>query len=283
MNQYPTVTRESKAFEQSLIARTKMGDSNARDLVLWSLTRLLKPIVMRLAHNNYVPGFVNDLIQDTWEDVSRSLGYFEIGHEAWFSTYLLQYIRGAIFVKILRYRSILSIGRGAASRYAKLKCIQREHWEKHKLDPSWEELSILSGISLATVRRMFMAQKAWVSFDDQEQNWKLSSERVRSYLPWQRIKATKDPYELLDNSFKRNAIEELLLDALDSKVISRKELYVILKRHNDLFGEKPWHFTRIGKSLGVSRERARQLYHRVMRRLSHWYMTKRLLENYWSQ
>jgi RNA polymerase sigma-32 factor len=253
---YPQQTREE---ELELVKQGREGDEVARDTLVRAHLRHV--VAIALKYRRYgLP--VADLVAEGNFGVVHALSKFEPDRGTRFVTYAAYWIRAYILNYIIRSWSLVGVGSGALRSKTFFK-LRRERVRITNLvgeGPEADEL-LAKTMNLpvekvtAMVRRL---ESRDLSLDAQV--WDDSATTVLDTL----VSAGNDQEQQLGDSEQRVSMQAVVRDSL--KHLDKRERYIVEKR---LMAdrEEELSLAEIGRRLGVSRERARQLEARARRKL----------------
>lgn len=254
----PLLEREHEA---ELARRWKdKGDERAMHELVRSYTRLV--IAAAAKYKNYgLP--LGDLIQEGNIGLMQAVNRFEPEREVRFSTYAAWWIRASIQDYILRNWSIVRTGTTAAQKslFFNLRRLRSKidgAATEHGLTTDGrEKISKILGVRIKDVETM----EARMSGGDQSLNAMLSEDgedEFQSFLPDTR----PNPEEIVIGTKDSKTRSEWLNSAL--RTLSDREQRIIKERHLQYDTVT---LEELGKKLGVSKERVRQLEARAMQKL----------------
>jgi RNA polymerase sigma-32 factor len=253
---YPQQTREE---ELELVKQCHQGSEVARDRLVRAHLRHV--VAIALKYRRYgLP--VADLVAEGNFGVVHALSKFEPDRGTRFVTYAAYWIRAYILNYIIRSWSLVGVGSGALRSKTFFK-LRRERVRITNLvgeGPEADEL-LAKTMNLpvekvtAMVRRL---ESRDLSLDAQV--WDDSATTVLDTL----VSAGNDQEQQLGDSEQRVSMQAVVRDSL--KHLDKRERYIVEKR---LMAdrEEELSLAEIGRRLGVSRERARQLEARARRKL----------------
>jgi RNA polymerase primary sigma factor len=246
---YPLITRED---EVALAQRIRQGDQDALDKLVRSNLRFVVSVAKKYQNQGVS---LSDLINEGNLGLIRAAHKFDETKGIKFISYAVWWIRQAILSALARQgRTVrVPLNRTAdLSRIIKASEILRQ---KLNREPSPEELSQLTGLSVDVVQSLAALITSDVRLDapmDPEGDRSLIERFVADEMP--------DTEEEAMNRFLTDEIEQALstLPPRDAKV---------LRLYFGLEGGREHTLEEIGSMLGVTRERVRQLRDRALKRL----------------
>lgn len=254
---YPQHTREE---EQELVqAYREQGNEAAREALVRAHLRHV--VAIALKYRRYgLP--VADLVAEGNFGIVHALSKFDAGRGTRFVTYAAYWIRAYILNYIIRSWSLVGVGSGALRSKTFFK-LRRERVRITNLVGEGPEADELLGKAMnmttekvtAMVRRL---ESRDLSLDAQV--WDDSATTVLDTL----VAPGNDQEQQIGDRESRVNVEALVRDSL--KHLDKRERYIVEKR---LMADREDELSlaEIGRRLGVSRERARQLEARARRKL----------------
>lgn len=254
---YPQQTREEEL--ELVKAFREQGSEPARDALVRAHLRHV--VAIALKYRRYgLP--VADLVAEGNFGVVHALSKFDATRGTRFVTYAAYWIRAYILNYIIRSWSLVGVGSGALRSKTFFK-LRRERVRITNLvgeGPEADEL-LAKSMNLPTEKVTAMVRRLEsrdLSLDAQV--WDDSATTVLDTL----VAPGNDQEQQVGDQEVRLSVEELVRDSL--KHLDKRERYIVEKR---LMAdrEEELSLAEIGRRLGVSRERARQLEARARRKL----------------
>lgn len=240
--------------EKELFRRISLGDEDARVKLVEHNLRLVIPIARSYSGNGLS---FSDLVQCGNEGLVIASRKFDPNKNNRFSTYAVWWIRQSIDRSIADYGRAIRVPAHMHETMIKVnKAIRNYQLVNDGKNPSNEELSILTGIDKDKIKR------AKDSFD--------SIISLSSPVCGDEKKTLEDVIvdnnSLIDEDREEIDKESLINEMILRAKLSEKEIYVI-KCRNGFFG-KILSLDEIGKELGVTRERIRQIEKKSLQKLA---------------
>ena len=237
---YPLLTA---AEEVALAKRIERGDTAAKERMINSNLRLVISIAKRYQGHD-VP--LGDLVQDGVIGLNRAVEKFDWRRGFKFSTYATWWIRQACQRAISNQSKTIRVPTHVHERRVKLARVRNELQIKLGREPTREELAEAAEISLLHVDEALDAAEAPVSL-----NQPVGSEDDGEFGDLFGDANADDPEEEALDSLQQLAVREGVAR------LPERERRVLELRFG--LGCQPQPLEAIGKELGISRERVRQV------------------------
>jgi RNA polymerase primary sigma factor len=237
---YPLLTA---AEEVALAKRIERGDAAAKERMINSNLRLVISIAKRYQGHD-VP--LGDLVQDGVIGLNRAVEKFDWRRGFKFSTYATWWIRQACQRAISNQSKTIRVPTHVHERRVKLARVRNELQLKLGREPTREELAEAAEISLLHVDEALDAAEAPVSL-----NQPVGSEDDGEFGDLFGDANADDPEDEALDSLQRLAVREGVAR------LPERERRVLELRFG--LGCQPQPLEAIGKELGISRERVRQV------------------------
>jgi len=253
----PLLTRE---HELELARRWRhQGDEAALHELVSSYTRLVVSTASRFRHYGLPSG---DLVQEGIVGLMQAAARFEPERDVRFSTYAAWWIRSAMQDYILRNWSVVRTGTTAAQKslffnLRRLRAKLEDGAKPHLDDADRSQIAEELRVNTSDVEAMEMRLAA----SDQSLNATISVEGEDS---WQDFLADERPSPddtvsgTLDNAKVAAWLKESLAE------LNEREQVIIRERR---LTEESCTLEDLGKVLGISKERVRQIEHRALQKL----------------
>lgn len=241
IRRYPMLTPEQ---ERQLARRCAQGDQQAIVELVNANLRLVVSMARQYAGRG-IP--LLDLIQEGSIGLLAAARKFDYTLEYRFSTYATKWIRQGISRCILNHGGVIRVPVHTAERIQRLEKLQKSLHQTLGTEPTLEQLARESGMEPEKVSQLLTLAPEVCSMDIA--TGEEGEDTLKELL---RDARTPDPQEDLVRRELRQTMDQLL-SALDER--QRK----VLRMHYGLEDGICYSLEQIGKTLGVSKERARQL------------------------
>jgi RNA polymerase primary sigma factor len=238
---YPLLTA---AEEADLAKRIERGDAEAKERMINSNLRLVVSIAKRYRGHGLS---LLDLIQEGIIGLIRAVEKFDYRKGFKFSTYATWWIRQAVQRGVANKSRTIRIPVHIAERAQKLARAERELVQRLERQPTDEELAKATRLSLKHIRETREAARAVTSLDrpvGEDDDASLGDLFASEHAP--------PIEEVVDISLR----DEALRHALGELPERQRQ---ILELRYGLSGGDPESLEAIGRRLGITRERVRQL------------------------
>lgn len=261
ISKYPPLTAEE---EKKYIERAKRGDKVAIEKLILSNLRFVVEIASKYRGMGVS---LEDLINEGNLGLLKAIKHFDPRKGVRFLSYAIWWIRQSIMKTLDEQSQLIRIPSDQKAKIRKIKKAEKEFFQKYGEIPSVKELSKLTGISEKEIKTSFEIFQKEFSLDRP-----LVESEKRSWEEILEQKALPSPEEY----FRQEYVKEKIKEAM--KTLDEKERKII----NLYFGledDVPRTLEEIGKVMGISRERVRQLKERALLKLRK-SLDKTLLKSY---
>ncbi len=238
--------------EEDRIARlARAGDGAALDLLVRANLRFVVSVAKKY-QNRGMP--FADLIQEGNVGLVTAARKFDPDQGVKFISYAVWWIRQAILAALARHGRSVRLPLNRATELARMTRVREELRQSLRRDPSADEIAEIAELDMATVEMLQMLNVAEVRLDAPV--------------------GSSDDNQLVDRFL---VDESSLEEVLEAKLLKEKVAQAlqglkprdarVVRLYYGLQGEEEHTLEEIGKLLGVTRERIRQLRDRALREL----------------
>jgi RNA polymerase primary sigma factor len=250
IGRYPLLTKEQ---EVELAKRVERGDAEAKEQMINSNLRLVVSIAKRYQGHGLS---LLDLVQEGIIGLIRAVEKFDWRKGFKFSTYATWWIRQAVQRGVANKSREIRVPVHIVEREQRITRAERQLTPKLGRTPTDEELAKAARITPTQVREVREAARAVTSLDRP-----IGEE---SGTTFQDLVAGEE--ESTEQEVTVSLAQEALHDALDDLPARERE---VLKLRYGLNGDRdPASLEEIGRRLGVTRERVRQIEAEALERLA---------------
>ena len=247
---YPLLTA---AEEVELAKRIERGDKEAKDLLVNSNLRLVVSIAKRYQGHGLM---LLDLIQEGIIGLIRAAEKFDWRKGFKFSTYATWWIRQAVQRGVANKARTIRIPVHIAEREQRIARVERELIAELERAPTDREIAERSKLPLKQVREVHAAARAVASLD--KPVGEDDSASFGDLFP----SSDATPDEQVEVELTEKALHEAIAE------LPEREQQILKLRYGLNGNEDPKSLEEIGRILGVTRERVRQLESEALRRLA---------------
>jgi len=248
--------------EAKLAVRIRKGDKKALEKLVNANLRFVVSVA-RNYQNQGLP--LSDLINEGNLGLIRAAKRFDEKKNFKFISYAVWWIRQAILQALAEQSRIIKLPLNRVGTIHKIGKMQSRLEQKYRRLPNVEELAAELNIDVAEVQDTLKIGNSHMSLDAPLQHGEDS--RLMDVLQ-------DEDQELPDNGLMEVSLQEEITKTLDT--LSEREKEVVRLYFG--IGEETSHtLEEIGQRFNLTRERARQIKEKALRRLKHSSRSKRLL------
>ena len=246
----PPLTPEE---ERELVKRAKRGDKEAIEKLIYAH---LKAVVNMARHYHGYGVPLGDLINEGNLGLLRALQRFDPKRNVRFLSYAIWWVRQAIMKALNEQSRLIRISSEQRTKLKRIREKERDMIQELGEEPTIEELAKELGIEPSEIKKAYRLITSEVSLDAPI----FPGEEKQTLLDILDQDALPSPEETYEKAERAKILKEIIkeLPPRDQR---------ILRLYFGLEDGKPRTLEEIGRELGISRERVRQLKARALKTL----------------
>ena len=253
IHKYPTLTHKETI---ALIHKIRAGDADAREYLINCNLKFAFFIAIKFARYG-VPVF--DLVQQANLGLITAADKFSVNHGTRFTTYAVFWIKYFVMKYINNSTRAVSFTPFILSEISKVNATRQQYASEHQTAPSDDELSTMTEIPIARIKYLNLLNFECVSLED-----KPNEEMEGTYLNLLSTDMIGDdpllPFHLSEC--------HRLLEPFLARLTERERLVISFRFGlEDNYANRFYKLDEVGKFMGISKERVRQLENNALARL----------------
>ncbi len=247
---YPLLTAEE---ERELIRKAKQGDIEARNKLINSNLRYIYKMAKKYSGMG-IP--ISDLINEGVLGLIKAIEKYDLKRRVRLLTYATSWIRQSMMKALTEQSRAIKLNSTAKGKLDRIRRAIEDYFQKYQREPSDEELAEMTGMSIDEVKEVMNIYRGQFSIDEL-----IGGEEGRT------IEETfPDPFEEeIEEKIQKEERINRFMEILERELNERERKIVI--EYYGLHLGKPKTLEEIGKELGISRERVRQIKERALKKL----------------
>jgi RNA polymerase primary sigma factor len=251
IDEYPLLTREE---EIGLSKRIKKGDQEALEILARSNLRFVVAVALKYQNMGLT---LTDLISEGNLGLMRAAQKYDANRKVRFISYAVWWIRQAILQAISEQTKVFRVPLNKAGAMQKIGKVSSDLAQRLGREPTEEEIACYVNLDTKEIRKLLNISRPPASLD---QPFRHTDDNVlQEYL---KDESELSPEDLAYERIRSEIIETIL------QTLSEREAFII-RNYFGLEEKERMTLEQIGKELGITRERVRQIKERALERLHH--------------
>ena len=242
--------------EQELVRQMYDGNDSARDELIRSNLRLVVSIAKKYV--NLGLSFL-DLVEEGNIGLIKSVDKFDLEKGCRFSTYASWWIKQSIMLALSQQGKTIRIPVHMVEKISNIQKVENELRTKLRRNPSMEEISKKAKMNISQIKKIKDAMKVQNSLSST-----IHDDGVSELIDVIEDVDSENPVDKLSVEL----IQERILHIFD--VLTEREAKVLTMRYG-LFNTEPKSLEEVGKRIGVTRERVRQIERAAINKLKEYF------------
>ncbi len=244
----------SQEKEKELAVKAQNGDKSAEEMLIRSNLKFVVKVAAKYQNRGLS---LSELISEGNIGLIKAIEKFDPKHNNKLISYAVWWIKQRILFALAEKTDVIKTPLSKVNIANKIKKAEKKLFQKTGKKASIDEIADITDLSVNIIEKTrkqnvstFSIDKA---FDDDQSN-------PSTYLDFLADQDITDPKTL----YYREKVEDSIEKSLDK--LPSREAYIV-KKYFGLEGEKTKNFAQIGKELGLSRERVRQIQKEALEKI----------------
>lgn len=262
IGKFPLLNSEE---EIDLVNKAHNGDKEAYNKMYECNLKLVVSIAKRYKINGIS---LLDLIQEGNIGLGKAIEAFDTSKGYKFSTYATWWIKQSITRYIMNNSRSIRIPVHTFEKIHKIRAAKEKLSQELDREPTSEEIAAMTGLETKKVDELMILSLDIVSLESPVKSNDGSEETQLGDLIANT--ETQSPEDVFCRDELKTELQKILNDKKPNgvRIFSEREVFIITKRFG-LDGKQPCTLEEVGKTLGVTRERVRQIESKAIKKLRH--------------